>query len=147
MKRTVLWLVTALLLPACGAPAAPEVVAKRFYEMCEIGRQDGPSAVEGAVFAMLSTPSQEMLQAAATELNEKTSAQPPLQPAQCLVFDSTTAVRRDFSATRIADGKERVRLEVTSGKETHLLEMVLEDDWRIDLATTLALNAPTPDTR
>jgi hypothetical protein len=36
---------------------------------------------------------------------------------------------------------------VTSGKETHLLEMVLEDDWRIDLATTLALNAPTPDTR
>ncbi len=145
MKQLVLWLATALLLPACGAPPAPEVVAKRFYEMCEIGRQDGPSAVEGAVFAMLSTPSQEMLAAAAKEMNAKTSAKPPLEPAQCLVFDSTTAVRRDFAATRIADGKERVRLEVTSGKETRLLEMVLEDGWRIDLATTLSLNAPAAD--
>ncbi len=148
MGRLILTIGAVLLMAGCKGEPPPEVVAQEFYEICEVGRQSGPAAVQHELFALLSKASQESMSKCAERLTESLSLDPAMEPADCLVFDSYSGVRRDFAARRVADGAERVRLEVTSGGTERILELVLEDGWRIDLAATVALNngqtSPTP---
>lgn len=143
MRKKLLLIIPALLM-ACGAPVAPEVVAKRFYEECERGRQDGPAVVQSSIFNMLSEASQAHLEEQANALNESLELERPLHPAGCLVFQVFEGQRRSFDARRVADGTGRVRLEVTSGDSIRHLELVREGDWKIDLQTTLSLNQTAP---
>ncbi len=140
MRRLVLAIVAPLTVAGCAAKPAPETVAREFYEICEIGRQSGPAAIQFELYGLLSKASQEELGACADDLNEALELEPPMEPEDCLVFDSYSGKRKDFSSRRVADGEERVRLEITSGGTDRILELVHEDGWRIDLPATIALN-------
>lgn len=140
MRRFILAMTAAMVVAGCAAEPPPEAVAQAFYELCEIARQDGHGAIQNELFGMLSAASQEELTACSERLSEALQLDPPMEAADCLVFDSYSGKSRDFAARRVADGAARVRLEITSGETNRILEMVHEDGWRIDLAATLALN-------
>jgi hypothetical protein len=140
MTRLMLIIAAMLTLAGCKGDPPPEAVARSFYEICEVGRQSGPAAVQNELFGLLSQASQDGLTACAERLTKSLKLEPPMEAADCLIFDSYSGVRRDFESRRVADGEERVRLEVTSGGTPRILELVHEDGWRIDLAATVALN-------
>jgi hypothetical protein len=140
MARLILIVAAILTMAGCKGEPPPEAVAKSFYEICEVGRQSGPAAVQNELFELLSKASQENLTACAERLTKSLKLEPPMEAADCLIFDSYSGVRREFESRRVADGAERVRLEVSSGGTDRILELVHEDGWRIDLAATVALN-------
>ncbi len=141
MGRWILAMTVAMTLAGCSPEPPPEAVAQAFYELCEIARQDGHGAIQDELFGMLSKASQEELTACSERLSGALKLDPPMVPADCLVFDSYSGQRRDFDSRRVADGAQRVRLEIASGGTKRILEMVHEEGWRIDLPATVALNA------
>lgn len=142
MVRAIVVGLLGLAVAGCAAEVPPEAVAKQFYDKCDFGRQNGFHEVQQGVFDLLSKGSRETLARCAEELNaEAKEGQPTLAPHECLVLQAFDAKRGDFDTKRAASGRERVRLLVTSAGQTRTVELVREDGWKIDLNSTLELNA------
>lgn len=133
-------LLVVLLLSSCRGGPEPEQVAANFYELCEIARQEGFAVVQQELYDLLSAGSRGKLEECAIGLTAAAGEGAGFTPVDCLVFDSYAGKRGDFSVERVAAGKERVRLVVSSGGLDRVLEMVKEDGWRIDLEATVELN-------
>jgi hypothetical protein len=124
------------LLSACRKPPEPEDVAAQFYQLCEVGRQEGFAEVQPELFALLSKPSQELLGRHAEQVNDKLALPDLLSANQCLILDELQGEKTPFSAERLLSGKERVRLRVKRGEAEAELELVLEEGgWRVEMGT------------
>ena len=142
MKRILIPALAFLcLVPGCRKNPAPEALAQAFYQLCDIGRQQGFDAVQMDIYGMLSEDSRKMLETRAKTLNERLDPSPPIEPYECLAFSSFEGSSSDFEAARLAEGDRRVRLEIASNGTARFIEFVNEDGgWKIDLPATLELN-------
>jgi len=116
-------------------------VAEQFYELCEYARQEGFTAVQQELFNLLTEDSQAALADCAAKVAAKLDNEGKPGPGYCLVFDSYHGTKGQLKMKRVHSGNERVRLKITSNGTSRALELVLEDEWRIDLQSTIALNA------
>jgi hypothetical protein len=143
--KAVAWAVAMVLAAAgaagCRAEVPPETVARQFYDLCEVGRQNGFHVVQEEVFALLNKPSQQVLRDCADAANEgRAESDRKLRPEECFQLVRFDGKRGEFEAERTASGANRVRLKITSAGTDRVLEMVLEDAWKVDLVATVELN-------
>ncbi len=142
MKRLLIpALMVLCLVTGCRKNPGPETLAHTFYQLCGIAAQQGFDLVQMDIYAMMSEESKELLESRAKTLNERFEPSPPIEPYECLAFSSFHGLSGDFDSARLAEGEQRVRLEITSNSTARFMEFVKEEgDWKIDLSATLELN-------
>lgn len=140
-KLMPLSLALVVTIVSCSSDPRPEDVARSLYQLAELARQNGFAGPEqSAMFSLLSKDSQKLLVTCGVKHGPDDEGARRFSPANCLIFDSYLGLRNDFTTERVADGPNRVRLEITSNNTTAIMELLFEDGWKIDLPTTVQLN-------
>lgn len=147
MRCATLLVVLVMVGSACRRGPEPEDVAKTFYQLSEIARQEGFGVLQEEFYGLLSTESRKVfeecgrLMGKELEVGGAEKRIDSVAAQRCLIFSSFEGQRGSFSTRRIASGRERVRLEITSGGTKRFMELVWEDGWKIDLDSTVKLNS------
>jgi hypothetical protein len=133
-RLSLLLVLTALVLPACGAEPKPEEEARKLVNLLKYADQEGFDAVQEDLFGMLSQASQAMVERQCAPAMEALKASKANPPASCLVFRGFPLGRTLKTVERVDGSAARVRLKLVMEGGPVLLDLVKEEGrWKLDL--------------